>query len=243
MSRFEPALAALVLATLFSACPAHAAIVIDGKLDEPEWQGARRFDNFKVVQPNTQGTPAVHTEARMLVLPDGIYIGLICDQAKSVPRVRARNQRDQGVEADRVSIAIDLEGTGHTAYVLTTSITNSIRDAVLTPVRDASSNSAITFNYDWDGDWDHAVSEAEDQWSVELRIPWTMAPMGSSSCGERTIGLWLSRFVSSRAERYADPAIFFERPTFIADLQHVTVKDYPARELDVFPYAAGIRDI
>ena len=239
MSRFRPALATLVL----FACPVHAAIVVDGKIDEPEWQTAQRFDNFKVVQPNTQATPPLHTEARLLAMPDGIYIAFICDQPKSVPRVRVRNQRDQGVEADRVTMAIDFEGTGHTAYGLTLSITNSIRDSVLTPVRDANTNSAITFNYDWDGDWDHAVTETEDQWFAEFRVPWTMAPMGSSANGERTIGIWLSRFVSSRGERYADPAIMFERPTFIADLKHITVKEYPARELDVFPYVAGLRDI
>ena len=53
------------------------------------------------------------------------------DQPRDVPRVRVRNQRDQGVEADRVTMAVDFEGTGHTAYGLTLTITNSIRDAVL----------------------------------------------------------------------------------------------------------------
>jgi hypothetical protein len=233
----------LVLSALaFLACPVHAAIVVDGKPDEPEWQTAQRFDHFKVVQPNTQGSPALHTEARLLATPQGIYVAFICDQPKSVPRTRTRHQRDQGTEVDRVTLAIDFEGSGHTAYGLTLAITNSIRDSVLTPVRDAQANSPITFNYDWDGDWDHATSESEDQWFAEMRIPWTMAPMGASANGERTIGLWFSRFVSVRGERYAEPAIIFERPTFIADLARITVKDYPARELDVFPYAAGLRD-
>ncbi len=217
-------------------------MVVDGRLDEPEWASAQRFSDFTTTVPYTLAAPELRTEVLILAAPDGLHVGFIVDQPKEVERVRVRSQRDQGVEVDRVTMVIDLEGAGRAAYALTLSISDSIRDAVVTPVRDSQAQLPLTFNYDWDGDWDHAIVETDTQWFAEMRVPWTMAPTGEVVDGQQTIGLWFSRVVSSSAKRYARPGIIFEQPTFLRDMHRVTLKAYSSAQLDLFPYAAGVRD-
>ena len=75
-----------------------AAVVVDGKLDEPEWAAARRFDNFKVVEPFRLTAPSsgTTTQARLISTPEGIAVAFIVEQAALVPRVKPRLERDQG---------------------------------------------------------------------------------------------------------------------------------------------------
>ena len=54
------------------------------------------------------------------------------------------------------------------------------------------------FNTDWDGIWQHAVSEDADSWSVEMLIPWYIAPMQDGT-GRQAHARHLSR---SRGRRH-----------------------------------------
>ena len=59
-----------------------SAITIDGKLDEPEWQSARVWDQYVESIPFSLAEPK-HTQ-KVLILEDekGMYFGFISDQAK-----------------------------------------------------------------------------------------------------------------------------------------------------------------
>ena len=82
------------LVSLFSLCwlislsPALVAnaITIDGKLDEPEWQSARVWDQYVESIPFSLAEPK-HTQ-KVLILEDekGMYFGFISDQAKDTVR-------------------------------------------------------------------------------------------------------------------------------------------------------------
>ncbi|MCT6632041.1 hypothetical protein, partial [Staphylococcus aureus] len=77
---------------------------------------------------------------------------------------------------------IDLDGTGTTGYEFTAYLGGEKMDSVI--------SQQVNYNYDWDGEWDYAVSETPSQWIVEYRIPWTVAPLGEiQEDGQRTIGL------------------------------------------------------
>ena len=52
-----------------------AEIVIDGKLDEIEWDSAGVIDTFFVTEPLTYATPEVETEVLYFANKDGIYFG------------------------------------------------------------------------------------------------------------------------------------------------------------------------
>ena len=234
---------ALPLLLLLAVAPAHAAITVDGRLDEPEWQGAQHFVAFATTVPNTQAAPQLRTEVLVASDASGINIGFICDQPATVPRVRSRNSRDHEVEADRVTAIIDFDGRGNTAYEFSVSISNGIRDAIVGNVLLNNAEGLETrFNTDWDAGWDHAVSETPEQWFVEIHLPWSVAPLGAAADGQLTTGMLFSRVVSALGHRYSQPGSQLDRPTLLADLQKVALSSYDTRQLDVFPYVSGERD-
>lgn len=224
----------LSVALLGFAVQAEAAIVLDGKLDEPEWASAQKMAEFKVTEPNTQAQPDLKTEVRVHSDPTGLYIAYICDQPKGVERVRSRGQRDQFVPGDRVVTMIDFDGNGTTGYEFTAYLGGEKMDSII--------SQQINYNYDWDGEWDYAVAETDTNWIVEYRIPWTVAPLGEIAEGKRTIGLFAQRVVTATGKRFSQPGNAYARPTFVADMQKLQVAGFEKAQLDVYPYIGGSYD-
>ncbi len=224
----------LVLTGLGASAAAQAAIDVDGRLDEPEWQAAKLFDEFVSIDPLTREPGPYRTEARVLALPEGLAVGITAMVPRAM-RTYGRSTRDAArMDADPARIVVDFEGTGRVAYEFTVSLSNSIRDGIILNQNQAS--------YDWDGTWEHAVTEDDRAWYVEVLLPWTVAPTAAGKGDTRTIGLWLVRFVKQLGRGYGFPAINLGRPTFVSDLHKLTVRRYAARSLDVFPYVSGTHD-
>ena len=104
-----------------------------------------------------------------LATPDGLAVAFRNTQPLSVPRTLQRVQRDFSEQVDRVSLIVDFDGDHRTGYHFMVSSTDGIADSIVT-----NENS---FNYDWDGNWRHATSLDDEGWTVELLIPWHIAPM------------------------------------------------------------------
>jgi hypothetical protein len=224
---------ALLLA--LAAVRAPAAIVLDGKLDEPEWQQAQRLADFKTTEPNTQAAPRLATVALVHSDENGLYVGFICDQPPAVERARTQGQRDQYIAGDRVNAVIDFDGNGTSAYEFTAHLGGGKVDGAI--------SRQLVYNYDWDADWDYAVSETADQWFVEYRIPWNVAPMGPVRDGKQDVGVFFSRFVVALGQRYSVPGNTFNRPTFVSDMHKLRIAGFARAQLDVIPYAAATRDV
>ena len=230
MGRFGGVLL-LALATL----PAEAAIVLDGRLDEPEWEQAQRFSDFKTTEPNTQAEPELVTTVLIHSDADGLHIGFICDQPPAVERVRSRGQRDQFIAGDRVNVMIDFDGSGTTGYEFSAYLGGEKQDAII--------SRQVNYNYDWDPDWDYAASESGSQWFLEYRIPWGVAPTAEATDGKRTLGVFFSRVVVKTGKRYSLPANAFARATFVADMRKIQVAAHERARLDVFPYVSGTHNV
>ena len=210
------------------------AIEVDGRIDPAEWQGARHVTDFRQVQP-LSGEPASQpTEAWILATPEGLAIGFRNTQAPDVPRTRQRVQRDFDEQVDRVNLMVDFDGGGRTGYNFTVSSTDGIADAVIT--------NETQFNDDWDGNWRHAVIEDAAGWSVELLVPWYIAPMARAESDRRTLKIYLDRVIGSTGERAAWPAASFERPRFLSDFTPVEVAAYSQSLLAITPYASALYD-
>ena len=114
-----------------------------------EWKDARHVTDFRKVQP-LNGEPAtLATEAWILATPDGLAVAFRNTQPPSVPRTLQRVQRDFEEQVDRVNVMVDFDGDHRTGYDFTISSTDGISDAIIT--------NENNFNYDWDGNWRHAV--------------------------------------------------------------------------------------
>ncbi len=218
-----------------SAAPAPAdGIVIDGRIDPHEWQGARHVTDFRQVQPLTRKPGTLPTEAWIKATPEGLAVAFRCTQPPGVRRTHRREQRDFDDQVDRINVMVDFDGDGATGFDFTVSSTDGIFDAVIT--------SENRFSKDWDGRWKHAVSEDTQGWSAEVLIPWYTAPMHSVDGDTRTIGLYLDRVVGSTGERMAWPTASYERSRFLSDFNQVEVASYSQSLLAVTPYVSGVYD-
>jgi hypothetical protein len=231
-----PMLARRALLALFAgACLPAGAVEIDGRIDPAEWADARRVDDFRLTEPLSREPMALATEAWILSLPEGLAIAFRSTQPAEVPRNRQRGQRDRTGSVDRVNVYVDFDGDGRTGYNFTVAIAGNIGDGTI--------SNENRFSDDWDGVWTHAVSEDDNGWSVELLIPWHVAPMRAAGAGgRRTIGIALDRFVSHTGERASWPAIGFNESRFLGVLERVEIPAYSESLLAVTPYVVGVHD-
>ncbi|NII09595.1 hypothetical protein HBF24_02735 [Oleiagrimonas sp. C23AA] len=223
------------LALLTPCVPALAStITIDGHMSPGEWQGARHVTHFRDVQPLTGAPGSQPTEAWIKSTPQGLAIAFRCIQPPGIPRTHQRTRRDEDAQVDRVNLMIDFNGDGRTGYDFTVTLAGSITDEVIT--------NESSFDSDWDGDWQHAVSEDKRGWTVEMLIPWYIAPMRRAPGDRRTVGIYLDRIIGSTGERMAWPTASFTRARFLSDFHRMKLKAYSQSLLAVTPYVSGIAD-
>ncbi len=230
-SRFARAPVAVILAMLAGTA---VAVEIDGRIDPEEWQGAQLVKDFRKVQPLNGEPASLQTEAWILATPDGLAVAFRNTQPPSVPRTEQRVQRDFDEQVDRVNVMVDFDGDQRTGYDFTISSTNGIFDAIVTNEQN--------FNSDWDGNWRHAVGGDEQAWTVEVLLPWHIAPMRDAPGDTRTLRIYLDRVIGVTGERSAWPFASFERPRFLSDFAPIEVKSYSQSLLAVTPYVSSLYD-
>ena len=219
----------LVSASLL-ACPfAHAGMRVDGVLDEPEWEAAQVFEDFVVTQPLTYEVPLHPTRVRLASTPEGIAIGFEVTQPASTERRRPITPRDANNPGDRVNVYLDLDGDAKVVYNMTVALSGSVQDGTIT--------NENLYSTDWDGDWQSAVVDHGDRWSVEILVPWSIASMQDSDAPTRRIGILFDRFVGSIQQRSASARASFSLPRYTSEFPKVEIAQYRASVFHVFPYA------
>jgi hypothetical protein len=212
-----------------------AGIVVDGVLDEPEWQEARSFDAFVTTEPLTLEPAKYHTQALLYTDAEGIYVGFRNHQPVGVKRVQRRFARDSDIAADRVFVGIDFDGNGSSGYDFTVGAANTIQDGVF--------NNEKNYSKDWDGTWYSQTSQDDEYWYVEIHIPWTVAPMTQAHEIEKNMNFFFGRIVFDESLRFAYPDASFSRPTFLSDWKPVAVRQHITSTLDWFPYVTAEQDM
>lgn len=236
--------AMLALALACAAIPATPAqaqdseLRLDGIPDEALWQSAQThvFAPFQVTVPYTLAAPTYPTRALLRSLPEGLAVAIVAQQPADAPRVKPRAARDSGAHADRINFAVDFDGDGRVAYNFMVTLGRGITDEVIT-------NENI-YSTDWDGVWQWAVHEAEDHWSVEMLIPWSVATMRESDAATRTIGVHFDRVLASRNERSASNPISYQRPRYVSDFARIDVENHRNPGLlSIVPYVSAQYDL
>ena len=225
----------LVLAAFLASAEALAEIRIDGELNEPEWQRAQVFTDFRVTQPYTLGAPRYPTEARLLGTPQGIVVGFRCTHPPSTPRQLAQTPRDADNNGDRVNIYIDFNADAQVAYNVTIALAGSLQDATLT--------NENQYSTDWDSDVEYAITQTEQEWFVEVLLPWTTASMKDAGAPKRTIGVAFDRVIGATQERSALEGVSFSKPRYVSEFPKVEIDQYPGSLLHIFPYASVANDL
>ncbi len=213
--------------------PTTSPITLDGHLHEPIWQQARAIDQFVVLEPDTL-EPAEHATYLRLVYADrGLYVG--ADLRQPPPTlVRRLSGRDMRDNRDSISLTIDTSGEGRYGFWFGISLGDSLMDGTVLPERQFSS--------DWDGPWDGRTQVTEHGWSAEMFIPWSVMSMPAT--GEfRQMGMYASRMVAYKGERWGYPHLPPTQSKFMSALQPVALRDIqPRQQYNIYPFTSVAYD-
>ena len=226
-----------LLLLLAAVVPARGAIVVDGNIDEPEWANAIRCDDWRRTLPLLRDDPRYGNEVRILSTERGLAAAFIIDQPPQERRMKPRTPRDAtAFTGDSVALIVDFDATAQVGYEFAVALGGGVRDGLVT--------NQNKFDRDWDATWEHAVRESDEQWFVELLVPWSSISMRSSAADTHTIGVYAARYLFERGERYACPGISNESEVFLSDFRRVSISQYDAAQtFDFVPYATARTDM
>ena len=223
-------LVAFLFVFLFSAFSS-AAILVDGKLDEPEWQEAQKISNFLTVYPNDKSKPKFKTEVRIFSNKKGIYFGFSNEQPIKTQTVLKHPRDKWWVDADRNFIMIDFDGNANSGYEFSITLGDTLRDAIWTNENEKSSS--------WDAIWYGKTYQTKTAWFSEVFIPWEVAPMSNLNEEQRKIKVSFMRKHHQANKFYSFPGSWYEQSPFLSNFSTILVEnpsDIKTSRVDYFPY-------
>jgi hypothetical protein len=213
-----------------------ADIVVDGVINEAEWDQATNCNDWQRTLPFALDAARYRNQLKLLATDQGLAAAFIIDQPTKEERMRPRTPRDaEAFTGDSVALIVDFDATAQVGYEFAVALGGGVRDGLVT--------NQNKFARDWDGTWQHAVRETEDQWIVEILIPWSTISMRPSAEPRRTIAVYASRYLFSRGERYSCPGISSDSNVFLSDFRRVEVAGHATvASLDFTPYGSALLD-
>jgi len=209
--------------------PEATPITLDGHLHEAIWQQAAAIDQFVVLEPDTLQPGPHATYLRLIYTDKGLYVGADLRQPPDtlVRRLSGRDMRDN---RDSITLTIDTSGEGRYGFWFGIGLGDSLMDGTVLPERQ--------FRSDWDGPWDGRTQVTEQGWTAELFIPWSVMSMPASG-DLRRMGVYASRMVAYRGERWGYPALPPTQSKFMSALQPVELRRIqPRQEYNIYPFAS-----
>jgi hypothetical protein len=153
----------------FRAIKVATAPIMDGILDDPQWQEANLVTDFHQIRPGVGTTPSEPTELYVVYTEDALYIAARMYDSNpeliSAPTIR----HGQGLPFDdRLVVILDPFNQGRAGYRFETNL-NGVR-------HDALYESTQSFRLDWNTIWDTATSIDGKSWIAEIEIPFKSLP-------------------------------------------------------------------
>ena len=143
---------------------ASGPVLVDGRLDEPDWSRAHVIDRLRTPEPVAGAPLPQRTEIRILYDAETLYLGLRAyDDDPS--RIRASIMRRDFTQRteDRFTIALDTFYERRNGYLFEVNPNGARRDAL---IEDSGG-----LNEEWDAIW-YARSRIDAQgWVAEVAIP------------------------------------------------------------------------
>ncbi len=223
MKKFSP-----FIFLIFSISLASEAILIDGNLNEPEWQDAHSINQFYEVRPYTLKESKEQTTTLIFSNKDGIYVGFKNYQ-ETDSMLSGRTMRDDlSLIAESNSINIDFDGDGSKAYIFVVSLGGSLFDAIKLQAGD--------FKRDWDGDWIAKTKKYDGYWVSEFYLPWDVVLMNQPSGKKRTINYTALRFIAKDQSWISSAGTMQGQANYFQELDPLELDSFTKAKLDFFPY-------
>jgi hypothetical protein len=153
----------------FRAAKVTSAPIMDGVLDDPQWQQANLITDFHQVRPGVGTPPSEPTELYVVYTEDALYIAARMYDSNpeliSAPTIR----HGQGLPFDdRLVVILDPFNQGRAGYRFETNL-NGVR-------HDSLYESTQAFRLDWNTIWETATSIDGKSWVAEIEIPFKSLP-------------------------------------------------------------------
>ena len=218
------------LILFFSISISSEAIIIDGELNEPEWENAFKVNEFYETSPYSLNKTVNETVAYIFSNEDGIYVGFINYQDESTMLSNKTMRDEMSSLSEKNSINIDFDGDRTKAYIIAVALGDSLFDAIKIQSGD--------FKTDWDGDWIAKTKKFKDFWSSEIFLPWDVVLMNQSNSQKRKINYSLLRYIAKDQSWSSSSGTMATRANYFQELDSLELNNYTKSKLNFFPYFA-----
>ena len=160
-----------------------AAVIIDGRLDEPVWAAAPAGSAFRQAQPNPGDSATQRTEIRLLFDDDALYIGarMFDDQGAAGVRSQLVRRDSRGANSDLIEFIFDTyhNHLGRTIFSVNPS-----------GVKGDAGQATEFADPSWDPVWLARTQIDSLGWTAELRIPFSQLRFSRDSVQVWGMQVW-----------------------------------------------------
>ncbi len=207
---------------------------VDGRLDEPEWDGATRVEAFFETLFGDNREPAVRTLALVMYDDRALYVGLRCDDPRP-DLIRAPYvERDAVIGTDdNVAVFLDTRNDRRSAQEFRVNPRGIQADAVY---NDANGNEDFSPDFFYDS----AARVTAQGWEAELRIPLSSLRYGGGDPQSWGLIVWRNYPRDRRYAIYSSPQPRGANCIICRSRELTGITGLPAAgHLVAAPYASG----
>ncbi|HET7585532.1 MAG TPA: DUF5916 domain-containing protein [Gemmatimonadaceae bacterium] len=168
------------------------AIIMDGRLDEPEWKKAIPVTHFTQVEPILGAEPTERTTVLVVYDDDALYIGAHMFSRDPSAIQSPISRRDDGGQAEHLTVSLDTYLDRRTAYNFGVTASGVRLDYYQPEDNDHSRDES------YDPVWDARTQRTADGWTAEMRIPFSQLRFNDRP--ELVWGMNLDRWIPSKHE-------------------------------------------
>jgi hypothetical protein len=167
-------------------------LVIDGRLDEPDWARAPVASDFVQSEP-LDGQPATEsTQVRVLYDDDALYVGVFAKHQRVADIVVNELKKDfDGASTDWVAVIVDTFHDRRNGYQFGVNPRGAAWDS-------QKFNEGRERNLSWDGAWTVRTTTGDSGWYAEFAIPFRTLQIPKAS--PQTWGVNFQRHLQRRLE-------------------------------------------
>jgi len=212
--------------------PTAAPPSIDGRLDDPIWETAARFDAFKTFKPDYGKEPSQRTEALLAYDPDNFYFAFRCNDTEPVKIKSSVCKRDAMGQDDLVGVILDTFNDSQSGFTFMLNPLGIQGDGIMN----------VQGNVDDSHDmvWYSKGLIDDTGWTVEARVPLQSIRFPDKKA--LTMRILFFRFLTRTSEQASFPPLDPGNSSIISQAQSIRVSGLKYKRvveiLPAFTYGA-----
>jgi len=177
-------------------------ITLDGIIDEEQWLNIEPLP-LVMHSPTFKGELTQRTEIRLAFDDDYLYVsGRMYDDDAEAIQANSKKRDAQTPSTEWFGFIVDSYNDKQNALSFFTTPAGLRQDGAVE--NDAGGRNPVNFN--WNNYWDVAVTQDENGWYAEIRVPFSTLPFQIED-GKVTMGISVVRYIARNSEFQIHPAI------------------------------------